>query len=319
MTEKTDKSGKKHSFGRFIDRLFRGRSYSLPSAPPGSSNAKDAKKKKKLSKSASEDVAEADFGIVETERLQHFQKPKPPANRRRPASSRASVTVMGSRAAMPEQEPKSPTSLSPSTPSLPSLSSLPPLVLPALKRSETFKEEEEHDADAEPRSPSAATLESPKVEDVVVVQDKKVEVEKLFTPPLPPPAALKPKPKSGPESPKPKPIEEVEEDVRKSDSIEVISESEVSLRKNSDSTDANAVADADVVVGNGRPSSSTSTSNKSSVSILSAKSFSNKIDFEQIRVKSKNLRLVKSLEVGQKLADDDDSKSRVRASDPGRQ
>ena len=293
MTEKTetDKSGKRHGIGKFIDRIFRSRSYSLPTNPSGS-GAKDAKKKRKRSSTRGESIDNADdvFGIVETERLQHFQKPRPPANRRRPgsvaqasasATSRAPVAVMGSRPSM--------------TDSSTSTSSASVLGLP--KRSEPIKEEDDELQDDD-------DVESRPEKQEVVVQDKKVEATKLFTPPLPP-TALKPKLKLVPEI-SPKAVDEVDEDVRKSDSIEVISESEVSLRKTSD------------VNGVDETSSSMSTSTRSSLSLLSSKSFSAKIDFEQIRAKSKNLRLVKSLEVGQKLAGDE-AQSGVRVSDPGRQ
>ena len=284
MTEKTetDKSGKRHGIGKFIDRIFRSRSYSLPTNPSGS-GAKDAKKKRKRSSTRGESVDNADdvFGIVETERLQHFQKPRPPANRRRPGSvAQASASA---------------TSRAPASASSTSTSSS-VLLLP--KRSEPIKEEDDELQDDDD------DVESRPEKQEVVVQDKKVEATKLFTPPLPP-TALKPKLKLVPEI-SPKAVDEVDEDVRKSDSIEVISESEVSLRKTSD------------VNGVDETSSSMSTSTRSSLSLLSSKSFSAKIDFGQIRAKSKNLRLVKSLEVGQKLAGDE-AKSGVRVSDPGRQ
>lgn len=71
---------KRSSIGDFFTKLFRPRSASL--GKDGIRKPESVRKKpKSMSKSASFDDS---FGIEATDRLTHFQKPKPPPNRRRP-------------------------------------------------------------------------------------------------------------------------------------------------------------------------------------------------------------------------------------------
>ena len=261
MTEKgeKDKAGRRRSIGKFIDRIFRGRSQSIPesAAEEVKKETKGKKKKKqKFDRSASEASSEVDevFGIGETERLTHFQKPKPPLNRRWPRG-------------VPQTSSTSPPKVEP------------------------IPEEEDESGCQSPESPASKNNES----ENAVVKDKMIEVPRLFTPALPPTSS---KPKLFFKKDRSEVVDNgsaartVDESDRKSESIEVISESETELRKMS--SDSFEVAVADV-------NSDTVSSKKSSLSLSLSKSISGKIDFEQIRAKSKNLRLVKSLEVGQGL------------------
>ncbi len=144
----TEKANKRHSgLGKLFDRIFRGRSNSLPSSSSSSVDAVrkgDAAKKKKSKKdSKTAAPSENDFGVVETERLTHFQKPKPPANRRRPRGVPASTSSL---------------------------------------RVATIREEDEaSDERCQPPEVEEKTV------NVVIVEDKVTEAPKLFTPALPPP------------------------------------------------------------------------------------------------------------------------------------
>jgi len=144
----TEKANKRHSgLGKFFDRIFRGRSNSLPSSSSSSVDAVrkgDAAKKKKNKKdNKTAAPSENDFGVVETERLTHFQKPKPPANRRRPRGVPASTSSL---------------------------------------RVATIREEDEaSDERCQPPEVEEKNM------NVVIVEDKVTEVPRLFTPALPPP------------------------------------------------------------------------------------------------------------------------------------
>jgi hypothetical protein len=286
----TEKPNKRHSIGKFIDRIFRGRSSSLPASSlegtKRSEKEKDAKKKKNKKDKSKSIICESDeFGIKETERLTHFQKPKPPPNRRRPRGIPAS----------------SPTSIS---------------ALPI--------HEEDENGDEPCRFPETDVSERLNSNPtVVVVDDKVVQAPKLFTPALPS-VTLREKLLSSNKKDRQSVEEKLssnktdrqsveesstnsgevfDETERKSESIEIIDESDTESRKQIDSCCSSG---GDVV-----------SNNKSNISTVSlSRSLSGKVDFDQIRSKSKNLRLVKSLEVGQKGSTD---KSLIRSSDPGRQ
>ena len=264
----TEKANKRHSgLGKIFDRIFRGRSNSLPSTSSSSVDAVrkgEAAKKKKNKKDKNTVVpAENDFGVVETERLTHFQKPKPPANRRRPRGVPSSTSSL---------------------------------------RVTTIREEDEA---------SDELCQPPEIEEknlnVIVVEDKVTEAPRLFTPALPPPG-LREKLRfqkdrqilEEEEISSTKVQRDEDDEDRQSASIETIDESETEMRQKKESCSSN----------------SDKSSNKSSVNL--SRSLSGKIDLEQIRTKSKNLRLVKSLEVGGKCVSEN-GKPLIRSSDPGRQ
>jgi len=75
-----EKQPRRSSLGNFLCKLFRQRSASLGKEEK-INKTESIRKKSKLSKSSSCDDT---FGIEATDRLTHFQKPKPPQNRRRP-------------------------------------------------------------------------------------------------------------------------------------------------------------------------------------------------------------------------------------------
>ena len=266
----TEKPNKRHSIGKFIDRIFRGRSNSLPASSAEvtkkTEKEKDSKKKKSKKEKSKSLISESDeFGIKETERLTHFQKPKPPPNRRRPRGVPASA----------------PTSRS--------------VVVPIREEDETG-DDPCHFPETEP----SENLNS----NPVVVDDKVVQAPKLFTPSLPSVALREKmfsnkKDRTSGQGSSTKSSDEVDEMDKKSESFEIVDENDPDLRNKIDSSSEVA---------------SNENSNKSSLSL--SRSLSGKIDFDQIRSKSKNLRLVKSLEVGQKGST---GTSIIRSSDPGRQ
>ena len=271
----TEKVNKRHSLGKIFDRIFRGRSNSLPASTADGLRKPDKDgKRKKSKKENNKNVVDDEFGIEETERLKHFQKPKPPSQRRRPRGL-----------------PPAKNSVSPSS-----------VVAPIME------EDENPSGEVVCHFPENGVSENKNNENVIVtVNDKVTQAPKLFTPSLPSVSlrekllAKKDRQTESEETPT-NVIPEVDED-DKSLSIEIIDENESELRKKKESESS---INSDGV-----------TSTKSSIKSLS-RSLSAKVDVDLIRSKSKNLRLVKSLEVGQTSVSEH-GKSMVRSSDPGRQ
>ena len=268
----TEKVNKRHSLGKIFDRIFRGRSNSLPASSADGLRKQDKDGKRKKSKKEINKNVVDEFGIEETERLKHFQKPKPPSQRRRPRGL-----------------PAAKNSVSPSSVAAP------------------IMEEDENPSGEVCHFPENGVSENKNNENVIVtVNDKVTQAPKLFTPSLPSVSlrekmlAKKVRQTDSEETPT-NVIPEVEED-DKSLSIEIIDENESELRTKKESESS---INSDGV-----------TSTKSTTSL--SRSLSAKVDVDLIRSKSKNLRLVKSLEVGQTSVSEH-GKSMVRSSDPGRQ
>ncbi len=93
-TEDSKTDRRKSGFGSFLRMIFH-RSQSTSAATTPSSSSPKFKKKRsgtvsgagKNRRGKNRKEEKVSFGIEETETLKHFQKPKPPANRRRPRSS----------------------------------------------------------------------------------------------------------------------------------------------------------------------------------------------------------------------------------------